>query len=61
MILPDETEAALRGRNHAEGYSGWLIEMMDGARRLRFCAPQKDHIGSVDPDALKIPARRAEY
>jgi hypothetical protein len=34
---------------------------MNGARRLRFCAPQKDHIGSVDPDALKIPARRAEY
>jgi hypothetical protein len=21
----------------------------------------KNHIGSVDPDALKIPARRAEY
>src|ERR1035441_3576671 len=38
-----------------------LIETMNGARRLRFCAPQRDHIGSVDPHALKIPARRAEY
>ena len=34
---------------------------MNGARRLRFCAPQRDHIGSVDPHALKIPARRAEH
>ena len=34
---------------------------MNGARRLRFCAPQEDHIGSVDPHALKIPAGRAEY
>jgi len=34
---------------------------MNPARRLRFCALQEDHIGSVDPDALKIPARRAEY
>ena len=33
---------------------------MNGARRLRFRALQKTHIGSVDPDALKIPARRAE-
>ena len=39
---------------------GWLIVTMNGARRLRFCAPQKDHIGLVDPHALKIPARRAE-
>ena len=34
---------------------------MNGARQLRFRAPHKNHIGSVDPDALKIPARRAEY
>jgi len=37
-----------------------LIETINGARRLRFCAPQGNHIGSVDPHALKIPARRAE-
>jgi len=34
---------------------------MNGAQRHPFCAPQKDHIASVDPHALKIPARRAEY
>ncbi len=34
---------------------------MNGAQRSRFGALQKNHIGSVDPDALKIPARRAEY
>ena len=34
---------------------------MNGARRPRFCALQRDDIGSVDPHALKIPARRAEY
>ena len=34
---------------------------MNGARRLRFCAPQRDRIGSIDPHALKIPARRAEH
>src|SRR5689334_13538100 len=33
---------------------------MIGARRPGFRASQKKHIGSVDPDALKIPARRAE-
>src|SRR5438876_6270940 len=32
---------------------------MTRARRFRFRALQKT-IGSVDPDALKIPARRAE-
>jgi hypothetical protein len=61
MSLPGEREAALRGRSHAEGYPGGLSETMNGARRLRFRALQKAHIGSVDPDALKIPARRAEY
>lgn len=34
---------------------------MNGARRPRFRALQRDHIGSVDPHALKIAARRAEY
>src|SRR5438128_12439291 len=33
---------------------------MTGARRFRFRALQKTKIGSVDPAALKIPARRAE-
>jgi len=34
---------------------------MNGAQWVAFCAPQEDHTGSVDPDALKIPARRVEY
>lgn len=34
---------------------------MNGARRPRFRATQRDHIGSVDSYALKIPARGAEY
>jgi len=33
MILPGETEAALRERNHAEGQSGGLLETMNGAQR----------------------------
>ena len=35
--------------------------MMNGSRRLLFCAPQRNHIGSADPHAVRIPARRAEY
>jgi hypothetical protein len=34
---------------------------MNEARRIRFCAPQRNHIGSIDPHDLKIPARMAEY
>jgi hypothetical protein len=34
MILPGEMEAALRGRNHAEGWSGGLIETMNGGARI---------------------------
>jgi hypothetical protein len=61
MILPGETEAGSAGKQPCRG-------IVRGAHRdnersaedslLRF---SKDHIGSVDPDALKIPARRAEY
>jgi hypothetical protein len=40
MTLPGETEAALRGRNHAEAYSGGLIETMNGAQMLPLCALQ---------------------
>jgi len=40
MILLDETEAALRGRNHAEGYPGGLIETMNRGVRARSCAAQ---------------------
>ena len=49
--------SALRGRNHAAGQSGGLIETMNEAQRF-LSALFKGHIGSVDPDAVKIPARR---
>ena len=51
---------ALRGRNHAEGYPGGLIETMNGGVRTRSCAAQPPSDRKT-PDALKIPARRAEY
>jgi|SRR4029077_6208247 hypothetical protein len=34
--------------------------LSDSGITFRFRAPKTTHIGSVDPDALKIPARRAE-
>jgi hypothetical protein len=61
MFLLGETQEDLRGRNHAMGLADGLIETMNRARRLRFRAFQKHHIGSVDPDASKIPARRPDY
>ena len=50
---------ALRGRNHAEGYPGELIETKRG--REDSLSRRPTSIGSKDPHALKIPARRAEY
>ena len=40
MILPGEKKRALRGRNHAEGYPGGLIETMNGGVRARSCVAQ---------------------
>ena len=61
MISPGETEAGTAGmqplpRDNLAG----LIETMTGARRRGASALSKTPIGSVDPYALKIPARRAE-
>jgi len=50
---------ALRGRNHAEGYPGGLIETMNGGVKARSCAAQPP--SDRKTHALKIPARRAEY
>jgi len=44
MILPGETEAGTAGRNHAEGYSGGLIETMNGARGLVLAPPNLHRI-----------------
>ncbi len=61
MILPGETEAGSAGKQPCRGIVRRAHrddERSAEASLLRF---QKNHIGSVDPDALKIPARRAEY
>ena len=59
MISPGETEAGTAGmqplpRDNLAG----LIETMTGARRRGASALSKTPIGSVDPYALKIPARK---
>jgi len=41
MILPGKTDAALRGRNLAEGYSDGRIETMNGAQRLPLTEPPR--------------------
>ena len=43
MILPGERKRALRGRNHAEGYPGGLIETMNGAQRLPSALFERPH------------------
>jgi hypothetical protein len=44
MILPGEPEAALRGRNHAEGQSGWY----DGTRSEGDSGPADSHFHAAD-------------
>jgi len=52
---------ALRGRNHAEGnLVGSSQTMTNRAVLIDFDASLPTVIGSKDPHALKIPARRAE-
>ena len=57
MIL--SATSAMRGRNHADRWPGGLIKTMNGAQRLSFLCSSRNDIGSVDPEALKILARRA--
>ena len=40
---------------------GGLIETMFGAWAFSVPRSFSDHIGSIDPNALKTPARRAEF
>jgi hypothetical protein len=60
MILPGETEAGTAGTQPRRGIAWWAHRDDERAERDPFCASQY-LIGSVDPEALKIPARRAEY
>ena len=60
IIVAGETGAALRGGNHAEGWSDGLIETINGAHAHPLCARQLDYIRSVEPDVLNASARCAE-
>jgi hypothetical protein len=61
MALPGETEAGSAGTQPCRGIAWWAHRDDAGGRGSRLSRPSQNHIGSVDPDALKIPARRAEY
>lgn len=46
--------------DQAEGEPGGLIETMHAGAELRLSRSSRNHIGSVDSHALRMPARRAE-
>ena len=60
MILPGETEAGTAGTQPCRGISRWAHRDDERGREDSFLR-RPDSIGSKDPHALKIPARRAEY
>jgi len=61
MILPGETEAGSAGMQPCRGITWWAHRDDDRERGTHLLRSSQNHIGSKDPDALKIPARRAEY
>ncbi len=61
MTVPGETEASSAGKQLCRGIA-WRVHRDDEKGAYEFhSAPIPNPIGSIDPDALKIPARRAEY
>ena len=60
MISPGETEAGSAGMQPRRGIT-WAHRDDDRSVEARASALCKTPIGSVDPYALKIPARRAEW
>ena len=60
MILPGETEAGTAGTQPCRGISRWAHRDDERGRESSFLR-RPTSIGSKDPHALKIPARRAEY
>src|SRR5579863_9528288 len=60
MILPGETEAGSAGMQPCRGIAWWAHRDDDRKRETNLLALLPIIIGSKDPDALKIPARRAE-
>jgi len=61
MIFPGETEAGSAGMQPCRGIAWWAHRDDDRRRGNQFLALPSPIIGSKDPDALKIPARRAEF
>jgi len=61
MTLPDETEAGSAGMQPCRGLTWWAHRDDDRERGTHLSRSPQNHIGSKDPDALKILARRAEY
>jgi len=60
MAVPGETEAGSAGMQPCRGITWWAHRDDDRSADASLLRSSKNHIGSVDPDALKIPARRAE-
>src|ERR1035437_5442835 len=61
MILPGKTEAGSAGMQQCRGIAWWAHRDDDQRRGNQLLALRSPIIGSKDPDALKISARRAEF
>ena len=61
MILLGETEAGTAGTQPCRGIARWAHRDDDRQRRRTSFSRCFSIIGSKDPHAWKIPARRAEY
>jgi hypothetical protein len=59
MALPGKTEAGSAGKQPCRGIARRAHRDDDHGRGNELLAPTLNPIGSKDPDALKIPARRA--
>src|SRR6266516_653042 len=60
ITLPGETEAGSAGKEPCRGITWWAHRHDDRSVEGLSLRSSKNRIGSVDPDASKIPARRAE-
>ena len=60
-MSPGETEAGSAGKQPCRGIARWANRDDQGRCAIYSRALPSDLIGSIDPHALKIPARRAEY
>ena len=61
MAVLGETEAESAGMQPCRGITWRAHRDDDRSAEISLPRSSTNQIGSVDPDALKIPARRAEY